>query len=267
MSDKIQLSFDILVVGSGGTGTYFLKEFCHYLSACENQIYKKIRSIFVADGDIVEEKNLSRQAFTADDLGENKASAFCTVLNEVMQEEGSRDGLFTPLPRYLTSVEDFRSVVRLDTYEGVRNKRIIDILLVVGCVDNNGARLVMEQVFEKTDNCFLFDAGNEFSEGEVCFAHKLGGTLLSPIKSHYFPSLKEGDVRQVTELSCAELNQSAPQHMLTNATAAAHLLMGVLNVLEADGDTILERIKTQAGFVSFDTFTHYATFVPFKGVV
>ena len=64
--------FSILVVGSGGTGTYFLKEISRFLSgntAAANMISKMV----ICDGDIVEEKNLSRQCFSTEDIGRKKA--------------------------------------------------------------------------------------------------------------------------------------------------------------------------------------------------
>ena len=77
MKKYVRLS--LIVVGAGGTGTYFLKEVSRYLAAADRE---KIARMLIVDGDTVERKNLSRQAFTSDDIGRNKAEVMAEVLNE-----------------------------------------------------------------------------------------------------------------------------------------------------------------------------------------
>ena len=66
----------IHVIGAGGTGSYFLKEFCRFA-----QGRKDISEVIIYDGDTVEEKNLSRQCFTVEDVGRNKALVMAEILN------------------------------------------------------------------------------------------------------------------------------------------------------------------------------------------
>ena len=77
MKKYVRLS--LIVVVAGGTGTYFLKEVSRYLAAADRE---KIARMLIVDGDTVERKNLSRQAFTSDDIGRNKAEVMAEVLNE-----------------------------------------------------------------------------------------------------------------------------------------------------------------------------------------
>ena len=58
-------NYTVFVVGSGGTGTYFLKEISRYLS---NKDRSSLRAMYIIDGDVIEKKNLSRQAFIDDDI-------------------------------------------------------------------------------------------------------------------------------------------------------------------------------------------------------
>ena len=75
-----KFSFDLIVIGSGGTGTYFLKEISRFISS-DKETKSLIKSMTIIDGDIIEEKNLSRQCFCLQDIGQHKASIMAEVLN------------------------------------------------------------------------------------------------------------------------------------------------------------------------------------------
>ena len=57
MEKRKDYTFNIIVIGSGGTGTYFLKEFSRYLSG-NRKVLKMIQSLTIIDGDVVEKKIL-----------------------------------------------------------------------------------------------------------------------------------------------------------------------------------------------------------------
>ena len=52
-----------IIVGAGGTGTYFLKEFSRFIAGTSYE--KQIVGMYILDGDNVEKKNLTRQCFTS----------------------------------------------------------------------------------------------------------------------------------------------------------------------------------------------------------
>ena len=74
-----KIKYSLAVMGAGGTGSYFLKEVSRQISSTPD-IQKQISSMYICDGDIVEEKNLERQCFIMDDVGRSKAA----VLGEVL---------------------------------------------------------------------------------------------------------------------------------------------------------------------------------------
>ena len=78
---RVTASYTILVVGSGGTGTYFLKELTHFLGSAPKKVQSMIKGLYVADGDIVEKKNLSRQCFCPDDIEMQDCLFFHAVLH------------------------------------------------------------------------------------------------------------------------------------------------------------------------------------------
>jgi len=207
-------TFELLCIGAGGTGGYFLKEFSRYY-------FKKlpIKSLNVMDGDIVEEHNLTRQCFLSEDIGQKKAAVLAEILNS------SFNLSWNCFPRFLTSLKDFDDVF---TYASS------SIPIIIGCVDNHGCRLLCEEYFNTHDNCIYFDAANEIESGEVVFSYKIKGQQLSLLRSEIFPELRNGnaDTRNVTELSCEELNVHMPQHIITNMLAGNILLSAVCKLLE-----------------------------------
>ena len=234
--------YNLIVVGCGGTGTYFLKEICRFLSGSN-----LVREIHVFDGDIVERKNLSRQCFDESDIGLNKAVVMGEVLSTVFH-----------LPviahdRYLLDAEDLNQFMYRKGYSEET------IPVVIGCVDNHGARLIMEDFFYNKSNntCILFDSGNEYATGEISYAYKRDGKVLSPARSYYFPEIKNGDVRNRDEISCEELNAVEPQHFVTNMMAGQLLCSAFVMLLDG---------KLKCGVSVFNAMIGTVEFYPYRSI-
>lgn len=234
------MKFNIVFVGAGGTGTYVLKEFSRYL--LENSVLDEITAMSIIDGDFIEKKNLKRQSFMEEDIGKNKASVMATVLNSAFQLN------YKAYAKYITSVEELEELLP-------QRKGVLDIL--VSCVDNHGARMLFEAYFEKsgTGSMVYIDSANEFSDGECVVAVKAEGHVIAPCRSYYYPHIKKGDLRQVTEMSCEELNNVAPQHILANMQSALHILANLIRLLETGNIT--------GGFSIFDVFKKFGKEYPY----
>lgn len=235
----MNINFSLLVVGSGGTGTYFLKEISRFLSRNETAAYM-ISDMVICDGDIVEEKNLSRQCFSVEDIGRKKASVMAEVLNLSFNLHWSA------YPYFLSD---------MSVLENFFNVYSSSIPVIIGCVYNHGARILMEKFFSTRKDCIYFDAANEFSNGEVVFAYKAEGIVLAPCRSYYFPDILRGDTRNVIDISCEELNQVKPQHILANMAAGMQLLSGFINLLNG---------KMMPGVAYFNPFDMYTEFVAYQ---
>ena len=210
--------FKICVIGAGGTGSYFLKEFSRYLYG-NKKARNQIRRMSVVDGDRVEEKNLIRQSFMKEDIDSPKSAVMASALNEAFLLD------WTGYARYLLRDEELAR-------EFIGPTDSDEIPVIIGCVDNHACRLVCEEYFKKSNTCIYYDAANEFSSGEVVFAVKHDGKLVSPLRSMLFPDVLKGDLRSVEELSCAELNEAAPQHIAVNMNAGMILLSAITSLLE-----------------------------------
>jgi len=237
MSEK----YELIVVGAGGTGTYFLKEISRFLSG---ELSKRFSSFHIFDGDVVEQKNLARQCFAEEDIGRNKAAVMAEILN------ASFGIPYVAHPHYLLNIKELEKFIpAYDSCDKV-------MPVIVGCVDNHACRLVMESFFENSKDCILFDSGNEFSSGEVVYSYKKDGVVFGPPRSFFFPDVREGDLRNREEISCEELNNVAPQHIFTNMMAGNLLCSGVANLLEN---------KITPGFAYYNSLSYESGFMPFKG--
>ena len=222
-----EIAMHVYIVGCGGTGSALIKEFARYLSS-KHYSYMNVVDVTLIDGDIVEKKNLDRQAFIESDINHNKAEAMALAVQEVF-------GLnFYHYTHYLTRYEQLEDLLREE--EGS---------IIIGCVDNHQCRQVLHQVFEKRESVVYIDAANEYQTGEVVVAIKVNGNVFAPDRAAYFPEILKKQ-RSVEELSCQELNQSTPQHVVTNILSANICLAQLLNVLDGD--------FTHGGIYYFDAF-------------
>ena len=233
------MQYQIFVIGAGGTGTYFLKEFSRFLSG-NRRAKNQIAGMCIFDGDEVEAKNLARQAFDEEDIGRNKAVAMAEILNASFDLEGIE---YEAYACYLNSLEQIKS-------------RSGTVPVIISCVDNHGCRLLLEEYFNRQGSCIYFDSANEFDTGEVVYSIKSNGVVSGPVRSYFFPHIKEGDVRTREELSCEELNNVAPQHIFTNMTAGNLLCSGMANLLEGN---------LTPGVVFFNSLSYSMNFKPWKG--
>ena len=135
----------ILVVGCGGTGAHVVANLTRLIKALNgshHDSWSKI-ALIVADGDVVEEKNLERQHFVRADLGRNKAEALAARYSSAFGIEVKF------LPKFLEH-EDVIKACRVD--------------MVIGCVDNNASRRVINRWFTDRGNYdgrFWIDAGKD----------------------------------------------------------------------------------------------------------
>ncbi len=222
---------DIVIVGCGGTGSHYIKELGRYLYGNNCLRNDEIRIILV-DGDLVENKNLVRQAFLPQDIGYNKAQVMAEMLSQTYGLSiDYYDG-------YIDCEKDIEKLVRDDS-----------LVFLVGCVDNHQCRQSMHNFYMNREHCVYMDSANEYQSGEIVIGLRIGGVEMYPDRAAYFPDvLQEGAVKR-SEESCEVLNQVEPQHLLTNQFAALILLVNTIKFLSDDWP---------GGIVFFDAFKCYS---------
>lgn len=222
----------IVILGAGGTGGYAAPHIYRLLHV----LNRPVRFI-IADGDVVEEKNLVRQNFVSSDLGENKArvlaeryaAAFGMEIEYVpdfIEDDGKLKELVTPDNIRDTYVSSSAFVNGFDISDLRRS-----LVILIGAVDNNKSRQMCHRVFKQMNELIYIDSGNgEYTGQVVCGIRRKSRTYYKPIGDIYPDVLSDGD-KFPTELSCAEASVSAPQSITANIMAASAIVTYIYNML------------------------------------
>ena len=231
----------VVMIGTGGTGGHIAPHLYRLLYALDRPV-----KFILCDGDVVEEKNLVRQNFTAADLGENKAKVTAERYSAAFGLETSY------VPDFIENADRLEQLVTPETWGGSQYGRypfgrthdgrpVSELVILIGAVDNNRSRQMCHEVFMRSKELIYIDSGNgEYTGQVVCGIRSGGRTLYRPIGKVYPDVLKEKD-KFPTELSCADASLSAPQSIAANITAATAVVDMIYNIL-ALGDSRVRQV-------------------------
>lgn len=197
----------ILIIGAGGTGGYVIPHLYRIAFASD----RKCR-IIIADGDIVEDKNLVRQSFSSLDVGENKATVMAERYADVFGIETEY------IPDFIEDKEQLYNLLNYEYPYYTSKPKPLPIL--IGAVDNNRSRVMCHEVFKKMDNIIYIDSGNAESGGQVVCGVKKNGKVMSKPVASVYPDILKDIEKFPSELSCAERSVSAPQSIAANLFAS-----------------------------------------------
>ena len=150
---------NITLIGAGGTGSMLLPAL---VPSYNVEIY---------DGDDYEEKNITRQIFSANSIGVNKATTLAAVFNN-----GHKD--VTAVPEMINGSESISG----DT--------------IICCVDNNDARLAAQQLSDEHDVPLIVCGNEEWEPMAWLYLPEYKYTKVNPYKRWDLGNLTEG--RQFT---------------------------------------------------------------------
>ena len=222
MKFPVDVPVKIVQLGAGGTGGHAAPHLYRLLYS----LGRPARMI-LCDGDIVEEKNVVRQNFSPADLGENKARVLAERYAAVFGMEAEYIPFF---------IEDLDSLMNLITPTFWRSSElsapnIQELVILLGCVDNNRSRQLCHQAFYQSKDLVYIDSGNgEFSGQVVCGVRRNGHTIFKPVGGVHPQMLRDQD-KFPSQLSCAEAAQADPQSMAANIMAATAVVDMVYNIL------------------------------------
>ena len=206
----------IVIIGAGGTGGYVIPHL-YRIAYASNRPCR----VIIADGDIVEEKNLIRQNFAPCDIGENKAKVMAERYSEVFGIETDY------IPDYIEDEEQLYRLLNVsDPYHRPRPASVL-----IGAVDNNRSRIMCHNVFNKLNDIIYIDSGNGAYTGQVVCGAKMRGRVVSKPIARVYPDILTNAEKFPSELSCAERSISAPQTIAANvfaSTAVASMLYHLL---------------------------------------
>lgn len=232
MKFSLKRPVKIVMLGAGGTGGHIAPHLFRLLYSLDRPV-----RFIIADGDNVEEKNLVRQNFIKADLGENKAKVLAQRYSSVFGIETEY------IPEFIEDKERLTELVTpIRQYRGYMSPPIDELVIVIGCVDNNKSRKLMNEVFKSVSPLVYIDSGNgEYTGQVVCGIRSGTRTVFKPVCS-IFPDILEETDKFPTELSCAEASVSAPQSIVANITAATLVVNMVYNIL-VDGNLSIRQVS------------------------
>lgn len=217
----------IVIVGCGATGSN-IATFVSQLAISES----KIEEIVLVDGDVVERKNFINQKFTERDIGKNKA--------RVLSNRFSKLGIkISYIDKYLENVEELIKIIQSLTGQ----------VILVGSVDNNKARRIMDTVFKSKEvpTLIYIDTGNGDKErvGQTVLGAKCDNKIIKPPVSEYFPQILVEEKEKPKKISykCSAIEEH-PQNLATNIMSATTTFMMINNIISFN-----KCIRT---FVNFD---------------
>lgn len=200
------VNYSIFVVGTGATGSQLLPFLAQLLNNFTKDYHHRL---ILIDGDKFEEKNLKNQKCTIYDITRNKAE----VLSERYQLV-YKDLDVSYVDEYLTDPNKLLNLIKECSFT---------FPIIVGCVDNNASRRVLNEVFNQLNECIYIDSGNGTKDrnGQIVVGYKSKGKVkLTPVCKVFKDILTSKDsLKQLT--SCGQVVDEYPQNIATNVMAAS----------------------------------------------
>lgn len=208
-------------MGVGGTGSLVARDLPKLLIHTNSEMV-------LIDGDIVEEKNMVRQAYQQHDIGENKANALAKKINTFY------GNICESVDHYITKDEILELLKKYEQH----------IPVLIGCVDNNKTRILLEHTFKQLDECIYIDSANSEYEGNVYVVVKSGQETVGKLRGDAY---KFDLDKHPTEKSCeAQAAAGNTQYMVTNLKMANMVIEHISALLHGEikaGVSVVKRFE------------------------
>ena len=167
--------------------------------------------------------------FAPADLGQNKARVLAERYASVFGMKAEY------VPSFVETREELMRLIRPGIWEIKEGPYLYklkrEMVLLLGCVDNNKSRRLCHEAFCQSQDLVYIDSGNEeFSGQVVCGVRRNGRTIFKPVGG-IAPEILKAQDRFPSEISCAEAAQADPQSMAANIMAATVMVDMVYNIL------------------------------------
>jgi molybdopterin/thiamine biosynthesis adenylyltransferase len=197
--DNARTKYVFIIVGAGGTGSLLARDLPKLLIDTPHKM-------LIIDGDHVEKKNMKRQSYQEHDIGEFKAVALSSKINTFYDTRCEALGLFLSKDEIVEYCEN--------------NFQYTPV--IIGCVDNDATRKILEDTFNRLDRCYYLDSANGEYNGNIFIAKKINGKKSGALRSE---SYKLSDDLHPLDESCeAQASKGNVQFLVTNAKMSIYLL-------------------------------------------
>jgi len=198
---------NIKIIGLGGTGSHLYHYLLQYFQYYDGAIKPHL---FLIDKDKVELRNLERQKFDRDNIGQSKVFPLASLADD-------------------TGID----VTPNETY--VNEDNVVDIVqdgdVIFLAVDNHYTRKIVLEKAEQLDNVVVVNSGNEESYGNISVFVREGGLNKTESLLDQIPDIKDATYADHPEASCAVRVESEPQLMATNALAGLLMFITFSNIV------------------------------------
>jgi len=215
----------VILIGVGGTGGYIARDIIRLL-AQESNFYG---DIIIIDPDKVEMKNINRQNFTIEDVGQYKASV-------IANRYGSKYGInISTVLEYMDKDKLVNILNELD-----RKRLYGSNYIVIDSVDTKKARYGIHSALNYkaaySDNTYWWiSAGNEKRDGQVIISKHIYSDITQSIVDlfpHEFtPTALEKEAEELNRISCAQNNLEDPQSIAANLSSAHNAILMFYNLV------------------------------------
>lgn len=180
-----------IIIGAGGVASYLIAPLC---------LTFQPSSILLIDKDVLEEKNLSRQLFRPDQIGQNKAEAL-----------GSLHADTNPKVTFEHMTEWFTDAGALPEKTDA----------IICCADNHLARFAAVQHADRI-GCYCYIGGNEYLDSQAFVYHPDWKGTQRDVVVRY-PNIATDHTGSPVRCQ-GEILESTPQLAVANMNCAAKLL-------------------------------------------
>ena len=194
-----RIKYVFIIVGAGGTGSLLARDLPKLLIGTEHKM-------LIIDGDYVEEKNMKRQSYQLQDIGEYKSIALSSKINTF----------------YDTSCEALGMYLTKDEIVEYCENNLMYIPVIIGCVDNDATRKILETTFKNLDDCYYLDSANGEYEGNIYISVKKDGKCYGVLRSEVYKFSK--DLHPLDESCEVQASKGNVQFLVTNAKMSIYLL-------------------------------------------
>lgn len=193
------IKYMFYIIGVGGTGSLLARDLPKLLIGTSHEIT-------LVDGDIVEENNMVRQSYQKQDIGDKKADILSKKINTF----------------YSCDCRSINTYLMKDELIEDINKHNNFIPVIIGCVDNDSTRKILERTFNEVNSCVYLDSANSEFEGNIYVAIKSNNKHKGVLRSSIYDLQND---KLPTQHECTtQISKGNLQYLITNNNMAASLL-------------------------------------------
>lgn len=203
-----------VIVGCGGIAWYLADLVARHLSQDEGH-----PRLFLVDGDVIKDSNLTRQFFKSM-VGMDKANALGSMLKD-------RFG-------HCVDIIPINDFINEKTIKRHKKEWLQTEVTILMCVDNDPTRVFVEEHASRLKDVTVISGGNDIEEGQAQMWVRRKGKDILPKFTEIAPEIMADKAAMPDLDHCLENSISEPQTALVNQAVATAMMMLYRHQLSED---------------------------------